>query len=392
MDECSQRPPACGVARRRRERRLRSMLRHELQTVRMALATALHHSSGKVHATRAGRRWRTRRTTANGHRSLHLLRSGPVVSLTRGRSGVTAPCGTPRGDAPLLVVPALHGEDSVDGTTVSFLLRQTLVLKKKGGGEGEEAEAVDAGAPLAVGDASRWPLAPADEEDDGTPQAPRCKEEEEEEEEEEDSQNLFLSWPRSSSTAAVVCPWLVTLVQCLRSVLFVCRQAYAASMDGTDQKDSTHRALVVDSGSDQKDSYAVGWFCWYSTSHCVPFRCRQAHDACHHGRYGPEGALRGAVQKTADSPQLQFIEGRRFPCRCAEADSPRLFVGPKRFPSCLDTVINVPVAQVVQIVVFVVAQKRFPMVQTVRRTKEIPQLLGHGDRRPCAFCAQVPCW
>ena len=44
-----------------------------------------------------GRRWRTRRTMAYGHRRLHLRGSGPVVSLTRGRSGVTAPCGTPRG-------------------------------------------------------------------------------------------------------------------------------------------------------------------------------------------------------------------------------------------------------------------------------------------------------
>ena len=46
----SGRPPAGGVAQRRRERRLRSMLRHEQETVRMALATALHHSFGKVHA------------------------------------------------------------------------------------------------------------------------------------------------------------------------------------------------------------------------------------------------------------------------------------------------------------------------------------------------------
>ena len=33
--------------------------------------------------------------------------------------------------APLLVVPTLHGEDSVDGTTVSFLLVENLKLKKK---------------------------------------------------------------------------------------------------------------------------------------------------------------------------------------------------------------------------------------------------------------------
>ena len=42
-------------------------------------------------------------------------------------------------------------------------------------------------------------------------------------------------------------------------------------------------------------------------------------------------------------------------------------------PQLLDTVIDVPVAQIVQ-VVFVVAQRRFPMVQTVQRNMEIPQL------------------
>ena len=33
----------------------------------------------------------------------------------------------------------------------------------------------------------------------------------------------------------------------------------------------------------------LGWFCWYCTSRCVPFRCRQAQDAPHHGRYDSEG-------------------------------------------------------------------------------------------------------
>ena len=37
---------ARGAAWRRRQRRLRSMLRHERQTVRMELAAALHHSWG----------------------------------------------------------------------------------------------------------------------------------------------------------------------------------------------------------------------------------------------------------------------------------------------------------------------------------------------------------
>ena len=49
--------------------------------------------------------------------------------------------------------------------------------------------------------------------------------------------------------------------------------------------------------------------------------CLQAPDACHHGQHGQEGAFRGAVHITADFPQLQFIAGRRFPCRGAEAGS-----------------------------------------------------------------------
>ena len=39
----------------------------------------------------------------------------------------------------LLVVPALHGEDSVDSTTVSFLLSENLKVDEEGGGDGEEA-------------------------------------------------------------------------------------------------------------------------------------------------------------------------------------------------------------------------------------------------------------
>ena len=41
---CAERALGTGSARRRRERRLRSMLRHERQTVAMELAAALHHS------------------------------------------------------------------------------------------------------------------------------------------------------------------------------------------------------------------------------------------------------------------------------------------------------------------------------------------------------------
>ena len=57
MAETNGQPPAArGAAWRRRQRRLRSMLRHERQTVRMELAAALHHSWGGGLGTHEGLR------------------------------------------------------------------------------------------------------------------------------------------------------------------------------------------------------------------------------------------------------------------------------------------------------------------------------------------------
>ena len=57
MAEISGQPPAArGAAWRRRQRRLRSMLRHERMTVRMELAAALHHSWGGELETHEGLR------------------------------------------------------------------------------------------------------------------------------------------------------------------------------------------------------------------------------------------------------------------------------------------------------------------------------------------------
>ena len=81
---------------------------------------------------------------------------------------------------------------------------------------------------------------------------------------------------------------------------------------------------------------------WFRcTSRCVPSCRRQATDACHHGRYGPEGAVRGSVQKTADFPQFQFIKvvdnsfvlQRLIPMVLATIEIPQL---------CVDTVVDAP--------------------------------------------------
>ena len=77
----------------------------------------------------------------------------------------------------------------------------------------------------------------------------------------------------------------------------------------------------------------------------VFLRCPQAPDACHHGRYGPEGMLCVAVQKTADFPQLQFLAGRAVHPVVAQrlCLTVRTVLGPRdspvawyddRFPGC----------------------------------------------------------
>ena len=63
---------------------------------------------------------------------------------------------------------------------------------------------------------------------------------------------------------------------------------------------------------------AEAGFTGYVAPRAAFLRCPQAPDACHHGRYGPEGMLCVAVQKTAD-PQLLFRAGRCHLFRYAEA-------------------------------------------------------------------------
>ena len=60
--------------------------------------------------------------------------------------------------------------------------------------------------------------------------------------------------------------------------------------------------------------------CWLRcTSRCVS-SWFSGPDALHHGWYGLAGTVCGAVQKTVESPQLQFIYGCRHSFRAAESD------------------------------------------------------------------------
>ena len=97
--------------------------------------------------------------------------------------------------------------------------------------------------------------------------------------------------------------------------------------------------------------------------------CLQAPDACHHVRYGPEGAVRGAVQQTADFPQLLLI----FQVVDFAVVTPKLIpmvLATMEIPQLRDDkVVDVPM-QVVQIFP-VVVQRPIPMVLTVQQTIDI---------------------
>ena len=132
---------------RRRQGRLRSMLRHGQQSVAMALAQALHHSAGprekvvercerpeegEVHETHNASRSQT--TPLPGKRPAPLSEvTGPQVAVTSGYVAASVP---------LLGAPSLADSSAevIDGSTLSFLLQRALEVKRKE----EEEEAVEA--------------------------------------------------------------------------------------------------------------------------------------------------------------------------------------------------------------------------------------------------------
>ena len=120
-----------GAAKRRRQRRLRSWLRHEQQTVAAVLATVSHHSFQKVDTALDGlRALRTVTSTREGvEHEKHVGLRAQKPPLPGERPGCLVDPGPQRsdrtvrhsaGEAPLLVVASLAGGDEVDATTVLF--------------------------------------------------------------------------------------------------------------------------------------------------------------------------------------------------------------------------------------------------------------------------------
>ena len=135
-----------GSAKRKRVQRLRSWLRHEQQTVAIALAENLHHSTQRVtephnvprEPTKASARegevreaydvLREQKPPLPGERPAPLSEvAGPLAAVTVGNVAA---------EAPSLVVALVAAHDGLDQVTVHFLLQQSLLARAE---EEEEA-------------------------------------------------------------------------------------------------------------------------------------------------------------------------------------------------------------------------------------------------------------
>ena len=126
-----------GAAKRRRERRLLSWLRHERMTVAAELSAALHHSHGGGQVKHVGLRAQKTDSPADGEEVVQATHEAP-----RGmRPGSLAEPKPQRSDRSLLRspgetllnVPSLAdaSAEAIDGRTLQFLFKKTLALKKK---------------------------------------------------------------------------------------------------------------------------------------------------------------------------------------------------------------------------------------------------------------------
>ena len=132
MDESSVQPTA-GVARRRRERRLRMHWRHEQLSLRMALAAATHHSAQP--RAKEGVEGETNDAPRRPKPPLPGTRPEPLEEVAEPQ-GLSAAPRCPDAGVPLLSVPLLAGRDGIDNTTVRWLLKLELSTQRGRGRRG----------------------------------------------------------------------------------------------------------------------------------------------------------------------------------------------------------------------------------------------------------------
>ena len=151
---------AKSSAWRRRQRRLRSWLKHERQTVAMALAEYLHHSAQRPVEARAREVEEQDKNNASRRQKAPAPGMHPgVVKEPEVQGSLVAPLRPGSGAAPGLALPSLTGAsgEAVDASSLAVLLQFSLGAQEEeeegeggGGGEGEggaegEVQGKDAG-------------------------------------------------------------------------------------------------------------------------------------------------------------------------------------------------------------------------------------------------------
>ena len=236
------------------------MLRHEQQSIRMALATVMHHSI-KVHTENGAPRSQTTATRAREgevheqhdgpraqKRPLPGTRPAPPSEVTEPQ-GAAATGGYVAAGAPLLAVSSLRGADGVDDTAVKFLLRAELKMKEE---EEEEEERK---------------LELADEVLDD---------------------KLEAEFDALMATGHLTSRQEARLSAVMRERLELIERKKRRRVARKSKKKEEEEASSYLSSSSTV-ACSQGWFCWLCcTSRYAPFFRRQDQDAGHFGCYGPE--------------------------------------------------------------------------------------------------------
>ena len=124
-----------GAAKRRRQRRLRSWAKHERMTVAMALAENLHHSRQKVEGDE--------HEGPRAQKTARVSGALPGVLTEPESQGGAATVGYVAAPGPLLEVALMAGGDSVDGTSLQFLVKKALDRQKEEEKKRKEEEMLD---------------------------------------------------------------------------------------------------------------------------------------------------------------------------------------------------------------------------------------------------------
>ena len=341
------------------------MLRHEQQTVCMAMAAALHHSAGpreKVEKQQNGAP-RGQKTAARAREGVeHVLYEGLRAPLPGKRPGLP-PEPEPRGGAvtvgyvaapaPPLAVPLLASAagEAVDHSTLQFLLKHAIETKKAlEEEEVEEAVArlrakVHAGEPLSASEHAAWY---------GTSSSSTGKRRKKKKRKRRKLPKAPL--PRCGRPCD-----LQRQVPAALRVLRVPRQNGGHSCSATET--GTHSVLL-------------GPGAVLGQGRCARVAQRQ--------RYGQ------TVQKTVLAPQFAVHRRSTASLRAAEANphGPACSENHRDSAVAVGQVVDAPVVQVVP---YPLSFRQVLMVQTLQKTVEVPQMqLFCGCGRSCDMQRQVP--